>query len=59
MNITVFQYFLPKGDAVEDVGIEPDKEVILDSELAKLPISRIPQDEDNQLQEAINYLKDQ
>ncbi|HHX38229.1 MAG TPA: S41 family peptidase [Clostridiaceae bacterium] len=58
VNITVFQYFLPKGDAVEGIGITPDLEVELDPELEMLPIARIPEGEDNQLQEAINYLEE-
>lgn len=57
INITVFKYYLPNGDNLEDVGIEPDVPVKLDDKVSGQPLSRIDPADDNQLQEAIEQLK--
>lgn len=57
IKFTVSQYFTPKGNAVHEIGITPDVEVVLDEELKTL--SEIPKEKDNQLQEAIKLLLDE
>lgn len=57
INITVFKYYLPNGDNLEDVGIEPDVPVKLDEAVSGQPLSRIDPADDNQLQTAIEQLK--
>ncbi|MCR5213375.1 MAG: S41 family peptidase [Eubacterium sp.] len=54
IKITIAQYFIPSGNAVHKVGVEPDIEVELDEEQKnKVTIER---EDDNQLQEAIKAL---
>ncbi len=54
VKLTVAHYFTPKGNDLHHKGIEPDIEVSLKDELKTKAV--IPQDEDNQLQEAIKLL---
>ncbi len=53
MKITISNYFTPKGRSIHKVGITPDVEVELDKDLTGL----ITEEQDNQLQSAIEYLK--
>jgi carboxyl-terminal processing protease len=57
VNITIFQYFLPGGDAVEGIGLAPDHEVVLPDELRYLAIEAIPEEEDTVLQKALEELQ--
>ncbi|MDD2579470.1 MAG: S41 family peptidase [Clostridia bacterium] len=55
INITNFLYYLPGGESIEGVGLTPDLELALPDELIGLPVNRIPEDEDVQLQAALDY----
>lgn len=55
VKLTVSDYYTPKGNSINEVGIKPDVEVKLDSEL--LNQEEITHQEDNQLQEALKVLE--
>lgn len=55
VKLTVSNYYTPNGNSIHKVGITPDVEVKLASEL--LNKSEISHEEDNQLQEARNVLE--
>lgn len=54
-KITTKKWLTPKGNWINKVGIIPDIEIELSEEYSKNPT----EDNDNQLQEAIKYLKEQ
>lgn len=54
IKLTISNYFTPKGNSIQEVGIRPDVEVKLDPEL--LSKEEITHQEDNQLQEALKIL---
>lgn len=54
IKLTISNYFTPKGNSIQEVGIRPDVEVKLDPEL--LSKEEITHEEDNQLQEALKIL---
>ena len=57
IKITVSRYFTPRGTCIHKEGITPDVEVDLNEELkTKLTIEK---SEDNQLQKAIENVKEQ
>lgn len=55
VKLTISNYYTPKGNSIQDVGIHPDVEVKLDPEL--LNKEEITHEEDNQLQEALKILE--
>ncbi len=57
IKLTISKYFTPKGRNIHGTGIVPDIEVELDDELRQL--ITIPKDQDNQLQKAIETLRNQ
>lgn len=57
VKLTISKYFTPKGCNIHGIGIVPDVEVELADELKQMVT--IPFDEDNQLQKAIEILKEQ
>ena len=58
VNLSVGKYFTPSGKSLIDVGVVPDVELTLDSELAtKLAQGKLDPMEDPQVQAAINTLK--
>lgn len=57
IKLTISKYFTPKGRNIHGSGILPDVEIELDDELKQLVT--IPHDQDNQLQKAIEVLKEQ
>lgn len=57
VKLTISKYFTPNGTDIHKKGIEPDVEVELDEGLERLV--EIPQEQDNQLQKAIDILKEQ
>ena len=57
IKLTTAHYFTPSGFDLHEKGIEPDVEVELDEEL-RTKISIEPE-EDNQLQKAIEVLKEE
>ena len=54
VKLTVANYYTPKGNSINKVGIKPDVEVKLDPEL--LNKEEITHEEDNQLQAAVKAL---
>ncbi len=57
VKLTVSKYYTPKGNNIHEIGIEPDVEVELYEELKKEVL--VPLEEDNQLQKAIEVLKEE
>jgi len=56
VKLTVSEYFTPKGRSIHETGITPDVEIELDETLkTELTISK---EEDNQLQKALEILKE-
>lgn len=55
VKLTVSNYYTPKGNSINKVGIRPDVEVKLAAEL--LNKTEISHEEDNQLQEALKTLE--
>lgn len=55
VKLTIANYYTPKGNNINKIGIKPDIEVSLDSSL--LNKDEITHDEDNQLQEAIKAVE--
>lgn len=55
VKLTTNHYYTPNGHDIHEKGIEPDIEVELDEEAARMPV--IPEEKDNQLQKAIEVLK--
>lgn len=57
VKLTVSTYYTPKGRCIHGTGVTPDVVVELDDELKQLAV--IPVEQDNQLQTAIEVLKEQ
>ena len=57
VKLTTSKYYTPKGNNIHEIGIEPDVEVELYEELKKEVL--VPLEEDNQLQKAIEVLKEE
>ena len=57
MKLTIEDYYLPSGKSIHGVGVSPDVEVDLPDEL-KVYVN-VPEDQDTQLQKAIEILKEQ
>ena len=55
VKLTTNHYYTPNGHDIHEKGIEPDIEVELDEEAARMPV--IPEEMDNQLQKAIEVLQ--
>jgi carboxyl-terminal processing protease len=58
IKITIARYFTPSGTSIHGIGISPDYEVKLPDAYANTPASQVPQDDDTQLQKALEVLKD-
>lgn len=56
VKLTVSKYYTPSGVNIHGTGVKPDVEIDLDKELKSLVT--IPKDKDNQLQKAIEVLKE-
>lgn len=56
LKLTTAYYYVPSGECIHEVGIEPDVEVDLKEELKSM--IEIPKEDDNQLQAAIDVLED-
>lgn len=54
LKLTTAYYYVPSGECIHEVGIEPDVEVELDEELKSM--IEIPKEEDNQLKAAVDVL---
>jgi len=58
LKVTIARYFTPSGVCIQDVGIEPHIKVELPEKYRNVPVSQIPREDDNQLQKAIEVIKD-
>ena len=58
IKLTIANYYTPKGNNINKIGIKPDIEVSLDISLLNKDKEEITHDEDNQLQEAIKAVED-
>lgn len=57
VKLTTNHYYTPEGHDIHGKGIEPDVEIELNEEAAVMPV--IPKELDNQLQKAIELLKEE
>jgi carboxyl-terminal processing protease len=57
IQITTFEYFLPKGESINEIGLVPDYEVSLSPEAETKAISLLTLEEDTQLQKALEILE--
>lgn len=59
VTLSIGKYYTPKGESLAGVGLTPDVEVALtEEETAALLSGTLPTEQDPQIQEAINALKD-
>lgn len=58
IKLTTSQYFTPNGTCIQDIGIQPDVKVTMSIE-KKLQYRTLEPTEDDQLQAAMNVLKEQ
>lgn len=58
LKVTIARYFTPSKVCIQDIGIEPHIKVELPEKYKNVSISQIPREEDNQLQKAIEVIKD-
>lgn len=57
MKYTIARYFTPKGVCIQGKGIKPDIKIKNDKKYDNEPLSLIPQDQDKQLNKAIEITK--
>ena len=57
IQITTFEYFLPKGESINEIGLVPDYEVSLSPEAETKALSLLTLEEDTQLQKALEILE--
>ena len=57
IKLTIANYYTPKGNNINKIGIKPDIEVSLDTSLLNKDKDEITHEEDNQLQEAIKAVE--
>ncbi len=58
LKVTIARYFTPSKVCIQDVGIEPNIKVEVSEKYKGSAVSQIPTDEDNQLQRAIEAVKE-
>ena len=56
LNVTIQKYYTPKGISIHGIGIEPDEVVQLGEKYLATALTDIPEDEDAQLQKALEVL---
>ena len=56
LNVTIQKYYTPKGTSIHGIGIEPDEVVQLGEKYLATALTDIPEDEDAQLQKAMEVL---
>ena len=57
MKLTIANYYTPKGNNINKIGIKPDIEVSLDNSLLNKTRDEITHEEDNQLQKRLRQLR--
>lgn len=55
MKLTIAEFYTPDGNVIQDQGISPDHEVILEDDVTEIGIDNL--ENDTQLQKAIDLLK--
>ncbi len=56
-NITIFNYYLPKGDLIEGIGLTPEIPADnISAEFRSIPLYRLTPEQDPALQAALDYL---
>ncbi|NLC25893.1 MAG: S41 family peptidase [Fastidiosipila sp.] len=58
IQVTSFEYFLPEGESINEIGLLPDEEIALDEDVANKPINQLSPEEDAQLAKAVEILKE-
>lgn len=56
LKLTTAYYYVPSGECIHEIGIAPDVEVDLKEELKSM--IEVPKEDDNQLQAAVEVLRD-
>ncbi len=56
VNITNFYYYLPNGENIQDKGLAPDYEVTLSDEVAGYSVGQLTDEQDAQLQKALELI---
>ena len=59
LKLTTEEYFTPSGKNIDGVGVMPDIEVDLPDDMKGVPIQSIDQEDDAQLWEALDCVRDQ
>lgn len=57
MKLTIEDYYLPSGKSIHKVGVDPDVEIDLPEDIKMY--TNIPEEQDTQLQKAVEVLKEQ
>lgn len=57
LNVTIQKYYTPKGTSIHGIGIEPDEVVQLEEKYLTMALTDIPEEQDNQLQKALEVLR--
>lgn len=57
IKVTIARYFTPSGVCIQGIGIMPDIEVNLADKYRDIPASQVPQEDDIQLQKAVEAVK--
>ena len=57
LNVTIQKYYTPKGTSIHGIGIEPDEAVQLGEKYQTTALTDIPEEEDSQLQKALEVLR--
>lgn len=58
LNVTIQKYYTPNGTSIHGIGIEPDEMLQLPEKYIAAALTDIPEKEDNQLQKALEVLRD-
>lgn len=58
LNVTIQKYYTPSGTSIHGVGVEPDEALQLPETYLSTALTDIPEAEDNQLQKALEVLRE-
>lgn len=58
LNVTIQKYYTPSGTSIHGIGVEPDEKVQLPEKYISTALTDIPEAEDNQLQKALDVLRE-
>lgn len=57
LQVTNFEYFLPNGESINDVGLTPDIEAVIEGDAAGKPFTQLTLEEDVPLAAALDFLE--